>query len=154
MSCGAVAKTCLIVGEVDHSYLPFVQGIIDTFGWRVFHFGQQKQGILEHPQYRYHQGELDNELLLRTLFVQYDFCAVSEVDSSTPLIETIARNQWHEDFETRRYLRMGKGSMCNEIVDGFLCDTSFDSHSLSKNLTTVINLLDAEKSLPESLPFF
>ena len=154
MSCGEVAKTCLLVGEIDLSYLPFIQGVIDTHGWRVFHLGTTEKGLYDHPNYRYLKGDIENELLLRTLFVQYDFCAVGEVDVITALVEDIARKQWDGDFENRRYLRMGKGVINSEVVDGFLVDTSFDSSVLNSNLLRVIDLLDTQKSLPESIPFF
>ena len=152
--CGSDIKTCLVVGDVDASYLPFIQGVIDAYQWRVFHLGTSDSGLYTNPNYRYLKGDVENEILLKTLFVQYDFCAVGEVDVITAIVEDVARAQWDGDFENRRYLRMGRGLVNSAVVDGFLCDTTFDSSVLNENLDRVITLLDTQKLLPESLPFF
>ena len=154
MTCGLQRKTCLVVGDVDVSYLPFIQCIIDSYGWRVLHLGVTDQALWDHPQYHFIQGNPDDELLMLTLFIQYDFCAVVEINLLTMVVEDVARKQWHDEFKTHRYLRMGSGVINSEVVDRFLCDTSFDSSVLSRNLTTVLGLLDTATPLPVSLPFF
>ena len=153
MTCGASHKTCLVIGEVDHSYRPLIEGIIERYNWRVLHVGSQEHGVYDHANYRYLKGDIENELLLKTLFVQYDFCAVCEIDVVTALVEDIARDQWYGETHNNRYIRMGKSLLSNRVVDGFLCDTSFDASVLQQNLDVVISLLDTEKPLPASLPF-
>lgn len=154
MGCGAQRDTCLVVGVLDVSYLPFIQCIIDTYGWRVLHLSSTDVALWDHPDYRFIEGNPDDVTLVRTLFVQYDFKAVIEANLLTMVVEDTARAQWHGELQAHRYLRMGSGVINSEVVDGFLCDTSFDSSVLGKNLTVVLNLLNAQNPLPAELPFF